>query len=295
MSSDPPNPFLVRLRRADEALAAARPSPRLDRRVEESLARARASRTPSPRVLRRGLVGAAGAAAAALLFLVGDVTPTHPRVTSPEVSIELPDGGVIRLEEEGVTLASIYPGRLFRGSEGLRVEAGMVRFVVSSRPHGPPLRVHAGPMQIEVIGTVFTVDVRPEGGHVWLAEGRIDLIDGQGRRERLSAGAVRGWGDARERWPETTTELEIGQIMTLEQSGRLDEARARLARILRRPIDQPAAEAASFELGLLTVEAEAKCLQWRRHQLRFPQGNYAEPVEEALVRCSEGNSQRSRE
>ncbi|MCX4246450.1 FecR domain-containing protein [Paraliomyxa miuraensis] len=79
----------------------------------------------------------------------------------------------------------------------VRLVEGTAMFDVTRVVEGaPPTRIPVSHGVIEVLGTRFTIEQGPLGGHVDLFEGRIRFIDLEGVVTEIAPGQRHAWGDA---------------------------------------------------------------------------------------------------
>ena len=288
---------------------------RLWRRIEYGAARG----GPRTRLSRPLLWAPALAAAAATLaiLLLGDEAPPTPQASTPDpctldarrAQLELPAHCAPQtLQMNGDEWRVEASTRVEREPEGARVVSGRVRFRVAPRPGAARFRVRVSHGQVVVIGTVFRVEQRTEGGSVHVSEGVIEFVWSDGQRERVSAGGTLSWPRETETEPETEAESEseaeaesetetepevdmdrvIGRLLQLRSQRRHDEAARLLRETLRAPgLTRRQRERISYELGL-TLEASgaSACAHWRRHHARFGAGLHAAELDARLERCN---------
>jgi len=317
--------FLAQLREADEGLRAERLSPEADARLR-ALALG-----PAPR--RRWLWLAAPVAALALALALGWLwsrrQPPSPRgpvelggfaLLAGEAS--LGGGGVecrsgacaLGAEELGVRLDLAREARLAREGGALRLLLGEVTVSVRPRPRGQaPLRVQVSHGVIEVLGTVFVLSQRAEGGSVRLQRGAIRFVAVDGREVRLRPGEELRWplpppaatlpaatGPSRplatrpavlrpaaSKPPLPPAELEslLDAVERLRSQARHEEAARRLREALPRIAERSTRERMSFELGTLLgqhlKQTAAACRHWRGHLKSFGARRYGVEIEAA--------------
>ncbi|QSQ27668.1 FecR domain-containing protein [Pyxidicoccus parkwayensis] len=149
---------------------------------EATLFEAEVRRRYRQRAVRRRVV-LAGLGVAALL-LVGLFVPSKPRGPGvPEVAIG---------EDARVVMPIGTPVRTLRSEQGLlwlEVERGAVRFSVAPQ-HGRLVRVSAGAVDVEVVGTAFSVTRGDKQVSVVVTEGRVRVR--AGARETLLAAGEQG-------------------------------------------------------------------------------------------------------
>jgi hypothetical protein len=167
----------------------AAPAPRAERPV-----------TPVRRSVGRYVVAAAlVAAAAALLFFVWPRDKARHHDLPSRVATEAAPTTVSFGDAE-ITVAPQSTMRL-AGSPAhgvdIVLERGSARFAVSPRLGRPPFVVHAGAVDVRVVGTVFTVARSGDAARVEVISGEVEVV-GHGRRERVLEGETWDSGSDRE-------------------------------------------------------------------------------------------------
>lgn len=100
---------------------------------------------------------------------------------------------------------------VLRDDDGLRLVEGTALFEVSHVEAGEdPVRIGVSHGLIEVIGTRFSIEQGPTGGHVDLFEGRIRFVSQAGERTEIEPGQRHAWGDAALAEAEAVGEVEVG-------------------------------------------------------------------------------------
>lgn len=85
---------------------------------------------------------------------------------------------------------------VLRQDDALRLVEGTALFEVEHVPTDEaPVRIHVSHGTIEVIGTRFTIEQGPTGGHVDLFAGRIRFVARDGERTEIEPGQRHAWGD----------------------------------------------------------------------------------------------------
>lgn len=164
---------------------------------------AKSRRLPSPRRAVWPFAGSAVlvAAAAALIFFMW---PRHQQVTAPQH--DLPSRvataaapTTVSFGDAEITVASestlVLAGTPATGVE-IVLERGSARFAVSPRRERPPFVVHAGAIDVRVVGTEFTVARSGDAARVDVTHGEVEVV-GHGRRVRVHAGG--SWDSSRDR------------------------------------------------------------------------------------------------
>lgn len=141
------------------------------------------------------------AAAAALIFFLW---PSHRQVAAPQhdlpsrvataaapTTVSFGDAEITVAPESTLVLA----GTPANGVE-IILERGSARFAVSPRRGRPPFVVHAGAIDVRVVGTVFTVARSGDAARVDVTHGEVEVV-GHGRRVRVHAGG--SWDSSRDR------------------------------------------------------------------------------------------------
>jgi TolA-binding protein len=208
--------LLVALRAAEQALAQETLSAEAKARIAGKLAaagdRARRRRSAALPVMALAL----GATAAWLIALrsPGDPT-TWPAAERPAVvraagfswegtgcaategaaSMRLDGGCRARVEDMQLSISSGRQAELIRLDDGVRLARGSAEFEVAHRDRGRPLRVWVSGGVIEVTGTRFVLEQRPDGGHVDLIEGSIRFRAADGTVTLIRPGHRFTWFD----------------------------------------------------------------------------------------------------
>ncbi|MBZ0235227.1 MAG: FecR family protein, partial [Deltaproteobacteria bacterium] len=179
---------------------------RLERNLWAALDEAEVAATPPPSSPRRWTryaiaAGLAVAAAAALLLLwPSGASRSHDlpsRVATAEAATTLSfgDAEITVAPESTVVLA----GTPARGVD-IVLEEGSAAFAVAPRKGRPPFVVHAGAVDIRVVGTRFTVTRSGDAARVEVTHGEVEVV-AHGRRELLLAGG--SWDSSRD-WEAAT-------------------------------------------------------------------------------------------
>lgn len=173
----------------------AMPKPDFQRvRVDAQWTEERAARALTAierRTKRRTVMQASLAAAAALALGVG---VARWITASPKVAI-VPSPSASAVEPKVATATALSPDAAFAAQpdgKGYVLSKGRARFVV---PHDPSrtFRVTAGPVTVEDLGTIFTVErAADDAVVVTVEEGRVKVVDPSGSVE-VGGGETRRW------------------------------------------------------------------------------------------------------
>ncbi|MCB9593196.1 MAG: FecR domain-containing protein [Sandaracinaceae bacterium] len=204
-------------------------------------------------------------ATAAAPAVVAPLATTEGRALPPSLS----DAGVVDLDD-GSRL-TVRPGSELsvaaneRGVAAFALGRGVVRFDI--RPGGPRRwRVLAGPLQIEVLGTAFTVRRDGDQASVAVHRGVVSVVTAEGARrlvagERLAIGEPEPTVDAveveaseaTEEAPRAgatpTVETLLGRADAHRRAGQLDDAVRALRAIVETHADAPEAPSAALSWG----------------------------------------------
>ncbi|MCR9164555.1 MAG: FecR domain-containing protein [Nannocystaceae bacterium] len=202
------------------------------------------------------------------------------------------------------------PATVKAEGRNVRVSSGKVLFEVDEVPEGEaPIEVAVSHGRIEVVGTRFAVEQRPDGGHVDLLEGKIRFHRADGSVQDVLPGERLSWPEPQlapgpevefvepdvpppvrkraRRGTQKQAAAIIERVTALRAEKRYGAAITEVRRALRRPWDRRTAQVLSYELGELLRAAEdtlAACDHFAAHQRRYPSGRYATAVERVLER-----------
>ncbi|MBK7860874.1 MAG: FecR domain-containing protein [Archangiaceae bacterium] len=225
-------------------------------------------------------------------------------------TVEVAGGsGVLRVPEEGVSLALSSPASLRRDPDGVRVLRGEVDVAVRKRPRAAgPVRVHVSGGTIEVFGTRFTLVERGDSGEVRLFEGSVGFRSEGRALEMLEPGQTLQWPRPPPREPEPQpdpsaepeplrkrdvpahapleeTDALLREVASLRTRGRYTEAVALLDERLARKLRPASREVLSYELGAILTwqlrDSAAACAHWSQHQRAHPRGRFAKEIANA--------------
>lgn len=121
---------------------------------------------------------------------------------------------------------------VLRDDDGLHLVEGTALFEVSHVEAGEdPVQIGVSHGTIEVMGTRFTIEQGPTGGHVDLFDGRIRFVSQAGEHTEIEPGQRRAWGDAVLAEAETvdTAEVEVEADGRGSALGSLESATDELA------------------------------------------------------------------
>ena len=201
-----------------------------------------------------------------------------------------------------------------REERHIRVLKGRATLDVTPRRRGQEiLRVYVSHGQIQVLGTMFTVQQRRVGGQVKLHRGAIRFVGHEGQVREVKPGQTLSW-PLKDPPPLTATAPEEvaksspkkarpAKKLTLEETETLGNSTARLrsqgrykqaARALRaalpRITDRVTRERFSFELGdILTYQLSdpaAACRHWKRHLRRYGPGRDGKEIRQAQQKAA---------
>jgi hypothetical protein len=169
---------------------------------------ARAGVTPRA-WLRYAFPAALVAAAAAVLFMVwprstGRVhsdLPSRVATAAAPTTVSFGDAEITVAPESTMMLT----GAPARGV-AIVLERGSARFAVSPRQGRPPFVVHAGAVDVRVIGTEFTVARSGDAARVEVTHGEVEVV-AHGRRAYVRAGET--WDSSRDREAATRSSAAI--------------------------------------------------------------------------------------
>ena len=194
----------------------------LDRAPVEAAA---AAPIAAPRTWPRvAVAGALIAAAALVAFLVwprdgaqhGDL-PSRVATGPAPTTVSFGDAEITVAPQSTMVLA----GTPARGVD-IVLEAGSATFAVAPRHHRPPFVVHAGAVDVRVVGTRFTVTRSGDSARVEVAEGAVEVV-AHGHREHLLAGSSwdssRGWEAAIRSSATITDPDDVAAARTLADDG----------------------------------------------------------------------------
>lgn len=335
------NPAIERVRAVDRALAARGVPSEASERVRRALQR-QALQAPMHTRLRWWpvLAFAAGAALMAIgLRSLGDApadddsiaieapvveVPKQPELDSP-APVESPEPahclaferGTIELaagdclEGEGVRLSALLDSSIAREGAVIEVHGGELLFDVAPRPDDP-LHVHAGSVDIEVVGTRFVVHREAgEAGTGWVSmlEGQVRVHGGDAAARELAAGQRLDWPTAREPTAQPGNQDKtagdggesaadeglsdlLDEVAKLRRAGEFAEAVERLRGADTRAWSRRARQLVSYEIGTLLErqlqDDDAACAHWAAHREQFPDGRHDAIVARSMERlgCS---------
>jgi hypothetical protein len=226
------------------------------------------------RAAARSVPAVLAACAAAALFAW--------RVRAPRVS---PDP-VLTAFEQGTTARALSPDAVLRVREQsaaavtVDLERGAAVFRVARRDGGRVFRVHAGSVDVQVLGTEFTVTRDGDGARVRVAEGRVRVFFA-GRYEDLGAGE--SWDSA------GAAAVASAPVVTRETRPTAEEPPAAPASssvsTARTSLDALQARAEQAERAGDTAGAVR---HWRALVEREPHGERAQQALEAIGRAQDG-------
>lgn len=267
-----------------------------------------------------GASAAVGLAALVALFVTDRRAPEDAPVAAPVPDVRcelLPEAGRMALpadcaptevEVDGDHWELAAGASVEKAEGGARVVRGQVRFRVRHRESGEQFRVGVSHGQVRVIGTVFTIVQRQDGGSVAVSEGVIEFVWNDGAREHVHAGETLRWpratpepepepeaseGDEGARTPragdvpDVDADQVIARLLQLRSQRRHGEAVDLLAKTLKAPgLSTVQRERISYELGL-SLEAASRdaCPHWQRHARRFGARLHEAELAERLRRC----------
>jgi hypothetical protein len=321
--TDAPGPrgdFVERLRQADAELREQRLSPAAEARLRELIDGGIPRRRPW---LLWAPVGAMAAALLVLWVVLGRApSPRGPAITPQVGGFALLEGRAeveargVRCETERCTLSAAdlrtqltlsSRAVMQRRGTDLALVVGEVTVVVERRLRAArPLRVQVSHGAIEVLGTVFAVSQRADGGQVELQRGVIRFLSSDGRAVMLRPGESLRWPlppatrpaasapvfaplrPAASR-PRALAPAEVESLLDLVErlrsQARYGEAARQLRQGLPRIADSSTRERMSYELGTLLGQhlrdAAAACRHWRRHLRSFGAVRYGVEIEAA--------------
>lgn len=250
-----------------------------------------------PRRSRAGTFGAVAlAAAAAGLALVGarawpSQEPIPARTTSTHFQGG-PEGAELALEDVHLALGTNAHGVVVGGSERgwvVALEGGLVEFTVAPRESRPSFVVQADNVRVEVVGTQFAVNRRPDRVDVEVLEGVVRVVVA-GQATLLRQGESWTTHEAAEPPVAETVPVNVDaedpprpprqftDAQLYERAAGLEARNPRAAaRMYRRLVRNGGAwaEAALFALGRLEIESgnvEAGGRSLRDYLRRFPNG-----------------------
>ncbi len=153
--------------------------------------------------------GAVVAAAAAVLFLVWPRSsgrlhndlPSRVATAAAPTTVSFGDAEITVAPESTLMLT----GAPARGV-AIVLERGSARFAVSPRQGRPPFVVHAGAVDVRVVGTEFTVARSGDAARVDVTHGEVEVV-AHGRRAYVRAGET--WDSSRDREAATRSSAAI--------------------------------------------------------------------------------------
>jgi len=326
--------FRHALQQAQAELIPDRASPEVDALLRAGIIAKLARRQITRPVIRWGLGVSLAAAAAVFLWLLVPSLFIQPHVgpfvlaqKAPQAVIAVAGDGVVAVRGGDCTLEErstqsvlrLKSGSLVqRVSEGIRVIAGRVAFVVEPRPkNGAPVQVLVSGGVIQVVGTKFEIVETGQTGNVFLEKGSIRFVATDGTATMLVPGETRAWLQepttagwaAREETvvsaPAALPEQKPGpvtpvrelaakkveaasifsRVTALRSRQRYEEAVDELARALDGSFPPATRERLSFERGsiltYLLKDRPRACAQWAKYDAEFPVGDYRKDVARA--------------
>jgi hypothetical protein len=190
-----------------------------------------AAPTPPPATTRRWTRYALGAglalsAAAALFFLWPAGGSRSHDLPSRVATADAPT--TVSFGDAEITVASqstmVLAGTPNRGVD-IVLEKGSATFAVAPRQGRPPFIVHAGVVDIRVVGTRFTVARSGDAARVDVTHGEVEVV-AHGRRELVPAGG--SWDSSRDREASTrrsATDVnpdDVAAVRTLQDPAELE-------------------------------------------------------------------------
>jgi hypothetical protein len=153
--------------------------------------------------------GVVVAAAAAVLFAVWPSTngrvhsdlPSRVATAAAPTTVSFGDAEITVAPESTLMLT----GAPARGV-AIVLERGSARFAVSPRQGRPPFVVHAGAVDVRVVGTEFTVARSGDAARVDVTHGEVEVV-AHGRRAYVRAGET--WDSSRDREAATRSSAAI--------------------------------------------------------------------------------------
>lgn len=238
------------------------------------------------------------------------VAPAEPRCFEPRAGIVILETDRCVLGD-GVRVSALSSSQLVWDDGAVEVRAGELLFDVAPRPDRP-LRVVAGALEIEVVGTRFVVHHDATGGWVSMLEGHV--------RTRVDGGPVQDLRDGqRLAWPSALTPAPLpgepapakptrgrpkpaavdealpgllAEVAELRRRGAYREAVARLRASDTQRWSARARQLVSYEIGTLLErqlgDVAQACAHWTEHRRRYPSGRYDAIVARSLerLRCA---------
>jgi transmembrane sensor len=185
----------------------------------------------------RWLVASAGALAACATVILLLIRSTGAADVAPRAAVEPGPSAAASATSASPAPASATPlvdgTDLAPGPDGdgrsFVLRAGKARFVVAHDP-AHPFRVHAGPLVVEDLGTVFVVAVTIDGVAVEVQEGTVRVhrgdvaVDVVAGERRDFAAEDRAPAGGREAHPPATAPAPPSRWRELAESGRYDDA-----------------------------------------------------------------------
>ncbi len=264
-------------------------------------------------MLATSAVGAAVAVAAATLLMLAPEQPEPTEIAerapaSAPPTVEEPSapaGSVLTLSDG--SRAELSPNAAVQALEqsgsrvAVRQSRGQVRYDVTERPERDFV-VHAGDVEVRVLGTIFSVELLEDGVQVSVERGRVALSDRNRRVELtrgesmfLAEGAELAEPEVQEPSPAAkqprrkarkrarTATASAGELLAqadaARQAGRLGQAAQALTTLTRQHARDPRAISAWFTLGRVQGDRgrfEASARAFERCFERSPSGTLAE-------------------
>ncbi len=104
--------------------------------------------------------------------------------------------GTCRLVSSQMAVHTWEQVRMREDDGAVRLREGTAMFDIETVEAGePPTRIHVSHGVIEVLGTRFTIEQSPRGGHVDLFEGRIRFVALDGTTTEIAPGQRYTWGE----------------------------------------------------------------------------------------------------
>lgn len=309
---------------------------RIRRRLKEQQARVRAARM---RV--RSAVGACALAAGCVVLILlrrpasirqeprqlGGLGMVHATAdlqtrVGPDQLVEIEKGTCTLVDRmRGTAWIVAAPASVRREEQGIRVVRGRVEVRAEKRtPQGGPALVFVSHGTIQVMGTRFTIEQRPDSGRVTLHEGAIlfrsplsrDVVlrPGESLDWPLSIGAPpsrrgipravappsvppeRRADPAPSRTEPFNAKETLDRISVLRTRGLYEECASELAKALSLELAPSTRERLSFELGsILTyqlADPSRACTHWIEHRRRHRTGRYDAEIQQTAehLKCS---------